>query len=356
MLTTDLAMGGAERTIINLAECLRERGVRCAVAGLFEGGRGEARCRLEEEGFQTFCAGLETPRHAWRLWQLRRFVKGWRPDVLHAHLFHGHAAAALLRLTGLSAPAVWTHHAAPPEAWPLRQAFYRFFSRAAAVQVYVSEAVRDYHHRTAGVGARESVIHNGIDLEPFLAIEPRPGPVFGAVGRLVPLCKGFDVLIRAFARLCRERADISLRIAGDGPDRGALEELARREGVADRVEFAGFVRDVPAFLAEVNVFVNPSRWEAFGITLVEGMAAGLPCIASHVYGLPEVGNGFVRWVTPGDVNDLHSAMREAAAAEEHPARAAAQRRHVAGRFGRERMAQDYLELYRSLTGRQGTCS
>ena len=349
MLTTDLRLGGAERAIINTVQCLRQMGITCAVAGLFEGteGRGKARRVLEAEGFPVFCARMDRPRDAWRLWRLRRFVVDWAPDLIHAHLFHGHLAAATLALTGVRAPSVWSYHAIAPRRWPLRRAFYRLLKGLGGTHVYVSAAVRRYQRRTAGAAVRERVIHNGIELAPFLDVRPVPGSVFGAVGRLVPEHKGFDVLIRAFARLACHDAEPRLKIAGDGPRRAALERLAREERVAERVDFAGFVDDVAGFLAEVNVFVNPSRWEAFGTTLVEGMAAGLPCIGSRVHGLSEIGGRFVRWVRPGDVDGLHRAMRELVRVERPAGEVAEQRDYVGRRFSRERLARDYLETYLS---------
>jgi glycosyltransferase involved in cell wall biosynthesis len=350
MLTTDLRLGGVERTIINRVECLREMGAECAVAGLFERGPepGEARRRLEEGGSTVFCADLDRAADLWRAGRLRSFVQGCEPDVIHAHLFHGHVAAWLLRVSGVRAPQVWSHHASAPRPWRVRRAFYRLLKGTADAHVYVSEAVMRYQHAAAGPARREQVIYNGADLRPFLALDPHPGPVFGSVGRLVPMHKGFDVLIRAFARLAPRHPDARLRIAGDGPERAALDRLARSEGVADRVEFAGFTADVAGFLAGVNVFVNPSRWEAFGNTLVEGMAAGLPCIASHIQGLPEIGADLVRWVPPGDAEALARAMEAALREPPAPERAVRQRERMSRLFSRERMARDYLALYRSL--------
>lgn len=360
MLTTDLRLGGAERTVINLALCLRNSGVECAVAGLCEGDEGTAHAHLilKQAGFPVFCARIERPPDFRCFGELRRFVQGWRPDVIHCHMFHGHLAGVALKLSGCGAPMVWSHHSVQPGAYPLRAAFYRFFLRLGDAHVFVSEAVRDYQHRLGGRAPRERIVHNGTDLGPFLALRPLPGLTFGAVGRLVPLTKGFDVLIRAFARVCRELPGAALRIAGDGSERAALQGLAQAEGAADRVEFVGFVGDVPAFLAGVNVFVNPSRWEAFGNTLVEGMAAGLPCIASRVGGLAEIGADLVRWVRPGDVDDLCEAMLRTAGAPWPAERVAAQRRHVQALFSREAMAERYLEVYRSLRpglGRRTAC-
>jgi len=341
-LTTDLRLAGAERVVIALARGLRARGVECAVAGLFEGGeeRGRARAVLEEEGFPVYCAGMERKRRLHRLAGLRRFAAGWRPDLTHCHMFHGNAAGALLRLSGVPAALVWTHHTIERRPLPWRRAFCRLFGRLADCRVSVSDAVLR-HQRGA---RRQEVVHDGLELAPFLAVQSRPGSVFGAVGRLIP-GKGFDVLVRAFAGLARQ--DARLRIAGEGPERVALTALAQREGVADRVELAGFVEDVPAFLSGVNVFVNPTRGEGFGLALLEAMAAGLPCIASRVDSLPEVGGDCVTWVPAGDAGALGAAMA-AALRTPRPAQKIAAQRARAARFSAEAMVERYLVLYRSL--------
>jgi len=347
-LTTDLRFAGTERVILNLSRGLRERGVECAVVGLLKGGEapGGLRRRLEREGFTVRSAGLEGKFTAWRLSRLLRFAAEWKPDLLHCHMFHGNAAGALLRILGVRCPQVWTHHVVERRRLPLRGAFYRLLGRMPECHVFVSEAVRRYRRSVAETGRREVVIYNGTELAPFLAVRPRPGPVFGAVGRL-DRQKGFDVLVRAFARLCRERDDVMLRIAGVGPERPALEELAAAEGAAGRVELVGFVEDVPAFLAGVNVFVNPSRWEGFGLTLLEALAAGLPCIASRVDSLPEVGGDLVHWVPPDDVEALHEALRAHVGVRQSAERAARQRA-AAARFSKDAMTEQYLQLYRSL--------
>jgi len=355
-LTTDLRLGGAERVIVNLVRCLRQEGVECAVAGLYEGGQrpATARLMLQEAGFEVYSAGLERKHMLWRLGGLRRFVSRWRPDLLHCHLFHGNAAGALLRVLGLKCPVVWTHHAVEPRPRPLRAAFYRVFRGVPQCHVFVSEAAQQFQHAWSGAAPREEVVYNGIELGPYLDVQPRPGPVFGALGRLAPQ-KGLDLLICAFARLCRENDEVRLTVGGAGRDRALLERLIRAEGLEERVSLIGFVHDVPAFLGSVNVFVMPSRWEPFGLSLLEAMAAGLPCIASRVGGMPEVGGELVEWVEPGDVEGLHTAMRRLASVAESPERVARQREAVM-RFSRERMTQDYLLLYRELLGNRGLSS
>ncbi len=350
-LTTDLRFGGAERVVLNLARGLRRQGVECAVAGLFAGGeaRGELRERLEVEGFPVYSAGL---RRRWRLWRLaglRRFARDWRADLLHCHLFHGHAAGMLLRRLGLRWPMVWTHHSVDRRPLRARRLFYWRYSGLPACHVYASKAVRDFQRARTAPAAPERVIPNGVELGPYLSVEPGPGRTFGALGRLVEE-KGFDVLLAALARLAAEEPEARLRVAGEGPERAALARQIGAEGLEGRAELVGFVRDVPEFLAGVNALVVPSRWESFGLALAEGLAAGLPCVASRVGGLVEVGGDLVRWVEPEDADGLCAAMQQVGPEAWAP-EAVARRRERAGRFSAEAMTDAYLALFRQVLGR-----
>jgi len=139
--------------------------------------------------------------------------------------------------------------------------------------------------RDAGVETDIAVIPNGVDLDrveqlaqapfdhPFL----RSGlPVLVSMGRLAPQ-KGFDMLIRALARLRKSR-DARLLLIGNGKadQRAELEALAAEEGVADAVDLLGF-RDNPfAILSRADLFVGGSRWEGASNTLIEALACGLP--------------------------------------------------------------------------------
>ncbi len=345
-LTTDLRFAGAERVIVNLARGLRVRGIDCAVAGLFKGGRPVGRTAqvLRREGFPVYCAGIERKWMAWRLAGLRRFVLDWQPDLLHCHMFHGNAAGALLRNWSLRCPLLWTHHGR--EGGALRRSFYRLAGPLPDCQVYVSRAMRSYYRGVAGRARREGVIQDGIDLKPYRSVQPRSGPVFGALGRLIPE-KGFDVLIRAFARLAGENETVELRIAGDGPQGHALRKLIGRYGLEGRAELVGFVEDVPGFLGGISVFVMPSRREGFGLALVEALAAGLPCVASRVDSLAEVGGDAVTWVPPEDAGALYRAMKRQVDSPVREGQVRA-RRERALRFSRRRMTDAYLRLYRCL--------
>ena len=108
------------------------------------------------------------------------------------------------------------------------------------------------------------------------------GPVrFVFLGRLVPL-KSADLAVRAFARAREQQRDIHLEIIGDGPMRSSLEELVVELGVADAVDFVGFLPkpEVSTRLRESDVFLFPSLRDAGGTVVLEAMATGLPSIVA----------------------------------------------------------------------------
>ena len=136
--------------------------------------------------------------------------------------------------------------------------------------------------------------------------------VIGTTARLSPE-KGLSYLVDAFARL-RDRYGhlVRLRIAGEGPERGALEQQIARLHLEGAVELSGWLEHdyVPAFLQGLDIFVLPSTWEGFGVSAVEASALGLPVVASNIHGIPDaVIDGTTGLLVPaGDPGALVTAL------------------------------------------------
>src|SRR5215469_12028462 len=111
-------------------------------------------------------------------------------------------------------------------------------------------------------------------------------PVLMHVSNFRPVKRTRDV-VRIFARVHASQPSV-LVMVGDGPDRPAAEEEARRLGVADAVAFLGKVDAVAPLLAAAHVFLLPSETESFGLSALEALACGVPVVASRAGGLPEV--------------------------------------------------------------------
>jgi phosphatidylinositol alpha-mannosyltransferase len=274
-----------------------------------------------------------------RSWpEVRRVLGRFAPDVVHVHepISPSTSMAATFAAT---APVVATFHAGSERrvalriAWPLLLMVWRRL----AVRIAVSEAAAAF-----GGGPhvdRIRIIPNGVDVELFASATPAdlgegPGPTLLFVNRLDPR-KGFRVAIDAFARLAPGHPTLRLVVAGDGPDRGAVEGLP--SSLRARVRMLGAVPhdDLPPYHAAADVFVGPALGrESFGIVLVEAMAAGLPVVASDIDGWREVVRDGLEaiLVPPGDPMALAEAVGKVLA---DPALAA--RLTAAGR----RRAQDY---------------
>lgn len=182
-----------------------------------------------------------------------------------------------------------------------------------------------------------------------------PGRRIFALGRHVSY-KGFDVLIRAMALT---RPDTRLLLGGGGPLTPDLVQLARSEGVGDRVDFLGYLpeSDLPAYYHACEIFCLPStsRAEAFGIVQVEAMASGLPVISTRLgTGVEVVNRNEETGVTvpPGDVGALASAINlllaDQSLREIYGQNARAQ---AMAAYSPETMKRETLALYRELAAR-----
>jgi teichuronic acid biosynthesis glycosyltransferase TuaC len=207
-------------------------------------------------------------------------------------------------------------------------------------------------------GARETVVvHLGSDLPPLQRRAPGEGPPPGAgppslvtVGHLVARKRHGDVM-RALAVLRGRHPQLRYRIIGDGPERTALEGLARRLEVTDRVEFLG--QRPPAEALELarrcTLFVMPSTEEAFGVAYIEAMAGGVPAIGCRGEPGPEevaaAGDGFML-VPPGDIERLTQRIDELLS-DPHRLREAGQRARatVAAHFTWQHCGEQTIAAY-----------
>jgi glycosyltransferase involved in cell wall biosynthesis len=164
----------------------------------------------------------------------------------------------------------------------------RWYPRADAI-LAVSEGVADDLARTAGLPReRIAVTYNPIVSDALAAaarepvahawVAPDAPPVVLGVGKLKPQ-KGFDVLLRAFARV-RAARTARLVILGEGPQRRALERLARELGIANDVALPGFVANPFAWMAKSAVFALSSRWEGLPSVLIEALACGCAVVST----------------------------------------------------------------------------
>jgi glycosyltransferase involved in cell wall biosynthesis len=206
--------------------------------------------------------------------------------------------------------------------------------------------------------SRIVVIRNGVDTDTFrprapsgalwreLALRPDQ-PIVGSLGRLEPV-KGYEVVVEAFARVCRKTRDDApvLVIAGEGSARPGLEALIERLGLLGRVFLLGWRDDSPDVYAHFRCFVMGSWSEGTSLSLVEAMACGVPPAVTAVGGNPDVLGGELaqQMVPPGDVPALAACIERLLDGDAAGIGRAARRR-VETEFGLARMVRQYEALY-----------
>jgi len=344
-LASTLAVGGAERQLAALARGLRGRGDDFVLFALRS--RGAVGADLMGDGFYVEENILSRPaRWLGVVAELRSY------DLLLA-LDHNNVLRLLPPLARRLPPYVVLYHLqeAPPHAW------HAALSRAYAVAAVAESQLALLSE--AGT-ANAVVIPNGVPLPPA----PSPGArrdareqlglaaeatVAAAVARLSPE-KGVDVLIEATALINEARRPF-LVVAGDGPERRRLEDLARTQ-LGGGYAFLGELADVSAVYRAADLFVLPSRLESAPMALLEAMAYGLAAVAAAVGDVPAIlADGAGVTFEAGSAAEL---AREVEALAGEPGRrlemGALGRGTVAGRYSAARMLDGYDALFARAAG------
>ena len=231
------------------------------------------------------------------------------------------------------------------------------FAYACATHVVANSQASAEQLRCEHVPERKiAVVPNGLDFEPFAPRAPRAAlRKVAVVANLRPL-KGHDVLVDASVEILERFPDATFDLIGDGPERDSLIARAQAHGVAHAFTFAGHCANVPARLADADIFVLPSRSESFPNAVLEAMASGLPIVASGVGGILElIEDGSTGWlVPPGEDESLSSrVMHLMGDAAEGARLGAAGRAEAFARYSFERMVAGFDALYLTELARHG---
>jgi glycosyltransferase involved in cell wall biosynthesis len=339
-----------------LVDRLRDLDVPVEVVLMRESARGMSRERVSRPAV-PIAQTAATVAYALRI---ARRLRDLRPDLVHAYslkaVVYGGVAALTARV-----PLVWHLHDRVAEDYMPADAMrlMRWIGPKLSAHIIVnSEETLKTLQPPLDLRNRCSVIAYPVADEYFLphARDRRPFTV-GMVGRLAPW-KGQDVFIRAFARAFPSGPARAIIVGsplfGERAYEFGLKQLAADLGVSGRIEFAGFREDVRGQLDRIDALVHASVIpEPFGQVVIEGMAAGLPVVATAAGGPAEVihdgVDGFL--YPPGDVVRLAGFMRRLAADESLRTAAGARARVRAGDFRPAVIAREVSEVYERVIGR-----
>jgi glycogen(starch) synthase len=361
-------VGGVEEHVRNTARVLRARGVDVVVWTVDQGDDVPATV----DGVPVRALPCPLPARTVRsalsfLWRGPRAALAWasalrrdRPAIMHVHCFGPNGVWATVAARLARKPLAITSHGETfgdandvfGQSALLRWGLRRGMRQAAAVTGCSARVVTDLEARFGLEVGRGQVVANGVQLDEASSQAPTglPDRYVAAVGRLVAN-KGFDLLVRAFAR-AELPGDVHLVIGGDGPEHDRLRTLAAELGVADRLQLPGRLErgQVVSVLGGALALAVPSRAEAFGIALLEGWRAGVPVVATTRGGPADlVLDGVDGWLAdPQDTAAFARALRTAVVDRATAAQVAAAGRQRVEGFTWERIADDYSGIYGAL--------
>lgn len=359
------AVGGAERLAMHLLVGLAEAGQNVQAISLYDRCGTDIEKVLESQGIPVAYLGKRPGvdvRILTRLWEQ---FKIWRPDVVHTHQYvlrYVFLPAALQRIPGI----VHTVHSiAEREVDAIGKVVHHVAFRSGVVPVAIADQVATSLRRVYGK-LEYPVIPNGIPVHRYRArhasrVEmrraldiPEDDVVFISVGRLAPPKNPMFVL-DGFENVVSLDGRAHIILVGEGPLLDVLRERIHKAGHERRVRLLGLRSDIPDLLNAADVYVQGSDWEGNPLAIMEAMAAGLPVIATRVGGIPELVESGTHGilVEPRNVEALTGAMHHLMnnpGLRRWMGQCSAQKAHE--EFDRERMAQEYLELYRTMVRQQ----
>jgi glycosyltransferase involved in cell wall biosynthesis len=352
-LISSLTVGGSERLLINFAASCAQSSQQVVFVVINDKVNEQFAAELMASGHPTYflkrTPGERNPRIILTLLNIMR-----RHDVrlIHAHDNGAKHFAMLSKLYRSMSVGYTIHNTGIVASWD--RVRLRLHQRFVDWNIAISTAV-ERECQTVNL-QRIFKVHNGIPLASFRAVDrPRPS---GAplrlinVARLFPRQKGQDILIKALSICISRNLDVSCDFVGNPPDGDRktmefLQELAATERVSNRIRFLCNRTDVQTLLEDADIFVLPSRYEGFGLALLEAMAVGLPVIAADIDGPAELladGSNGIKFKV-GSAEDLADKITQIAARPDIAARLAKSAQRFVTKLDIARMRDQYLAIY-----------
>ncbi len=284
------------------------------------------------------------------LWGIGGWIRRNRTDIIHAHMMTG-AVLGRVAALGTRTKVVTTVHNSWQRHAILMRAGHRVIANSDATR-------REMIARGIPLSKIQTVLNGTVGSERLevkkettrVALEhPAVLTVAGMYVR-----KGIEDLIRAAARLREQVPGVRVYLAGDGPDRLRLEQLAADLQLTDTVTFLGFIADVEQLMPQADVFVLASHAEPFGLVICEARSAGVPVVATEVGGIPEALDGgaaglLVPAKDPSALAEALARVFREPGLRENLQRAASEN---LDRFHVRRVSAETLEVYRTALGRK----
>lgn len=307
---TTIEMGGAEKQLLIL--CKEQVQLGLTVELIYLKGKPELKSKFEDVGV-TINQSLVNVPFSGQILTLINQIRKITPDIVHAHLPR---AELLVMLSNSRIPFVCSRHNSesfmPGAPKLVSIALSRIVSFRSSAMIFISQAVAGYMFQNHEISRskKSKVILYGRDASNVQTLEAkddicnflnlRGKKIFGTIGRLTNQ-KDYPNLISAFKRVQVLEPNSVLLVIGEGELRSSLEQLVLDLGLEGKVLFLGRTDRIQEYLSVFDVFVLSSKYEGFGLVLLEAMQANVPIVAANNSAIPEVlGKTHVGLVNSGD--------------------------------------------------------
>lgn len=345
----NFALAGAETMCANLCVQLHNRRIEVAAISLYEYHSSLTEL-MEKNGINVFYLNKKRGVDFSILQKIRKIITELNPDIIHTHLYvmpYVVSASGLLRNVKI----IHTVHNTVMEEAKLstrriNRWIYRFnCATPVAISNAVQKSVYDYYHVKY-----VPMIYNGVDLSKCIEkkdYSAKQRLSYIHVGRFSKQ-KNHEMLIDAFKIVHEKLPKSELHLIGEGELEDRIKNKVNELELSDCVFFEGIQKNVFPFLANADVFVFPSKWEGFGISLVEAMATGLPAVVSGVGGIPEL----IEHEVNGEIVDLDafsiaSGMLKMEDEGYRKKLGIASRMKATNLFSNDIMTEKYIEIYKN---------
>lgn len=295
-----LGPGGAQEALLNLVKYADREQFQLETAALHGFGAYFDSIRQMQVPLHSLSPHKLIP---WYIPNLIELLRRGRFDLVHCHLIAANLIAK--PLAALCRVPVLFNHDQCNDVFRYQQKWRlwadRLANRFTDQIIAVSKSTREFLLAKENIPPQKvALIYNAVDLERFSPGSPEERrrcrqqfgwpehtPIVLGAGRLRPQ-KNFPGFLEAAALLSRSLPEVRFVIAGDGPDRADLENLAQKLGLANRARFMGFVTRMRELYRASDAFFFPSHFEGTPMAVLEAMASGLPIVASQIDGTAEV--------------------------------------------------------------------
>ena len=375
-IITELKPAGAERILANLSICLKEKGCDVTVISLKT--LPENRAIVDELfSFNIPILSLNlTKLKPWKMLKLNKLISKISHEprttnhqsfstqnlklktniIIHSHLMHANLICRLNKKMGGKFKLLNTIHIAEKRK---NRSWYFMLDKLAINQSdhinAVSKAARNYHSSKLNIDhGKISIVYNGIktpkqlNKDEIVHLKKEWGmnecsKIIGSVGRL-DWQKGYDIFLKLLPKLSKnipKDETWGVVILGEGYQRNLLEKFAGKAPGNIKVTLPGYRKDASDCISAFDLFVMPSRYEGFGLTLIEAVSQGVPIVASNEDSLPELMYNYVNGICVS--NDDQTEIIKLILKYINKSRIA-----PSNNFTIEKMTEEYLKIYKKL--------